>query len=145
MDVIVMFAKNLWAIPLFRMFVFAWLGIFLFFIILSIFTATVPDRRLYSAGPDNAKKASLRKIRDNYAAYPEKWLLYENEIFYVRDPENLSDEEQEAYDLARLRCVDGGWEARQVGTRVHVSRGEARSYLRFFHKLHKENRKLEEM
>jgi len=145
MDVIVMFVKNLWAVPLFRVFVLGWVAVFAFFVVLSLFTATVPDRRLYAAGPDEARKASLRAIRDSYAVNPEKWLLYEDEIFFVHDPGNLTPAEREAYDLARLRCVDGGREARQVGVRVRISRSETRRYLRFFYKLHKERRTPEEV
>ena len=140
MDSIVMILKNLMGFPLFRIALFAWFVYFLFIIILSVHTATVPDRRLYKAGNDGAKKASLSTIRNGYEANPDKWLLYEEEIFYVKNPEELTEEQREAYRMAQARCVNGGNEARRVGTRVRVSRSEARAYLRFFYGLHKERR-----
>ena len=142
MDSIVMILKILMASPIFRIAMVAWVGYFVFIVILSIQSATIPDRRLYKAGADGAKKASLSTIRSGYRSNPEKWLLYEEEIFYVKDPEKLSEDEREDYEMARARCVNGGSEARRIGTRVRVSRTEARAYLRFFYGLHKERAKL---
>lgn len=138
MDSLVMILKLLLASSLFRVFLIAWVAFFLFIVVLSIHTATVPDRRLYKAGADGAKRASLSAIRNSYRSNPEKWLLYEEEIFYVKDPDELDEEQQAAYKLAQARCVNGGSEARRVGMRVRVRRGEARAYLRFFYGLHKE-------
>lgn len=138
MDTVVMLLKNLMGYPAFRIFLVGWFAFFLFIIILSIHTATVPDRRLYKAGSDGAKKATLNAIKSSYKNNPEKWLLYEEEIFYVKNPDDLSEADRAAYELARARCVDGGREARQVGTRIRLRRSEVRSYLRFFYGLHKE-------
>ncbi len=142
MDSVVMIFKNLMGYPIFRIALLGWFGLFLFFIVLSIFTATVPDRRLYAAGSDGAKKARLSAIRSDYRSNPDKWLFYEEEIFYVSDPAALSGEELRNYELARARCVNGGLEARRVGTRVRLRRGEVKAYLRFFYGLHKERGRL---
>ena len=113
---------------------------FVFFCLLSIAFAIVPSRKLFKAGSDGAKKAPLSAIKESYEENPEKWLLYEEEIFYVKDPDELEGEDREAYERARVRCVDGGTEARQVGSRIRVGRTEAQAYLRFFYGLHKERK-----
>ena len=138
MDSIVMILKYMMGMPQFRIFIIAWIAFFAFMVVLSIRTATVPARQLYKAGADGAKKASLSAIRHSYRSNPEKWLLYEEEIFYVKNPDALTGEEREAYTMARARCINGGSEARKVGMRVRVRRSEAKAYLRFFYGLHKE-------
>ena len=65
---------------------------------------------------------------------------YEEEIFYVKNPDELSPEDRDAYEIAQARCVNGGLEARQVGTRVRLRRGEVKAYLRFFYGLHRERK-----
>ena len=138
MDSVIVVLNMVKGYPIFWILVLGWLAIFLFFIVLSIVTATVPDRRLYAAGNDGAKKAKLRAIKNSFRSSPEKWLLYEEEIFYVKNPDELSPEDRDAYEIAQARCVNGGLEARQVGTRVRLRRGEVKAYLRFFYGLHKE-------
>lgn len=138
MDAIVIGLKTISAFPLARTAMLVWCGLFVFVCILSFATATVPDRKLYSAGRDGARKAPLRAIRASYESDPEKWLLYEEEIFYVRDPEELTGEEREAYERARVRCVNGGEEAREIGSRIRLRRWEAKNYLKFFYGLHRE-------
>ncbi len=140
MDTIVIAFKAAMGIPLVRILFFAWCIFFLFICVLSIASATVPSRKLYKAGSDGAKKAPLSAIKKSYKESPEKWLLYEEEIFYVKDPDELEGEDLEAYERARVRCVDGGKDARQVGSRIRVRRGEAQAYLRFFYGLHKERK-----
>ena len=140
MDTIIIAFKAAMGIPLVRLLFIAWCALFLFFCVLSIALATVPSRRLYKAGKDNAKKAPLSAIKKSYQENPEKWLLYEEEIFYVKDPDDLTGDDLEAYERARVRCVDGGEEARQVGKRIRVGRTEAQAYLRFFYSLHKERK-----
>ena len=140
MDVIVIALKYLLGFPIVQILIFAWIGFFLFICILSITSSTVPAKRLYKAGSDGAKKAPLSAIKKSYEENPEKWLLYEEEIFYVKNPDELSGEDREAYERARVRCVNGGKEARQVGTRFRVGRTEAKAYLRFFYGLHKERK-----
>lgn len=140
MDTIVIVFKTAMGIPLVRILFIAWCVIFLFICMLSIATAQVTSRRLFKKGKDGAKKAPLDAIIENYKQHPEKWLLYEEEIFYVKDPEELTGEDLEAYERARVRCVDGGKDARQVGSRIRVKRSEAQAYLRFFYGLHKERK-----
>ncbi len=140
MDSIIIAFKTAMGIPLIRILFIAWCVLFVFICLLSIATARVPSRRLYKAGKDKAKKAPLDAIIENYKEHPEKWLLYEEEIFYVKDPEELTGEDLEAYERARARCVDGGKEARQVGSRIRVGRTETQAYLRFFYSLHKERK-----
>ena len=140
MDTIVIAFKAAMGIPLVRLLFIAWCVIFVFFCLLSIAFATVPSHRLYRAGADKAKKAPLSAIQESYKNNPEKWLLYEEEIFYVKNPDELEGEDREAYERARVRCVDGGKEARRVGTRFRVGRTEAQAYLRFFYSLHKERK-----
>ena len=138
MDTIVIAFKAAMGIPLVRLVFFAWCVLFIFICLLSIATATIPSKKLYKAGADGAKKAPLRSIKESYAQHPERWLLYEEEIFYVKNPEELTEKEREDYERALVRCADGGKEARRVGSRVCVSRTEAQAYLRFFYGLHKE-------
>ena len=140
MDSIIIAFKTGMAIPLVRILFIAWCVLFLFICMLSIAIARVPSRRLYKAGADGAKKAPLDAIKQSYKENPEKWLLYEEEIFYVTDPDGLTGEDLEAYERARVRCVDGGKEARQVGSRIRVGRTETQEYLRFFYSLHKERK-----
>ncbi len=140
MDVLVIALKYLLGIPLVRVLMFAWLVFFVFICIVSITTATVPSHKLYKAGSDGAKKAPLSAIKKSYEENPERWLLYEEEIYYVKNPDELSDEEQTAYERARVRCIDGGEEARKVGSRIRVGRTEAKAYLRFFYGLHRERK-----
>ena len=140
MDTIIIVLKAAMGIPIVRLALVAWCVLFVFICLLSISIATVPSRRLYKAGTDGAKKAPLSAIKDSYEEHPEKWLLYEEEIFYVKDPDSLEGEDREAYERARVRCVDGGAEARRVGNRIRVGRTEAQAYLRFFYSLHKERK-----
>ena len=140
MDTIVIAFKAAMGIPLVRILFFAWCIFFVFICVLSIASATVPSRKLYRAGSDGAKKAPLSAIKKSYKENPEKWLLYEEEIFYVKDPDELDGEDLEAYERARVRCVDGGADARRVGTRYRVGRTEAQAYLHFFYSLHKERK-----
>ena len=140
MDTIIIVLKAAMGIPIVRLALVAWCVLFVFICLLSISIATVPSRRLYKAGSDGAKKAPLSAIKDSYEEHPEKWLLYEEEIFYVKDPDSLEGEDREAYERARVRCVDGGAEARRVGSRIRVGRTEAQAYLRFFYSLHKERK-----
>ena len=140
MDTIIIAFKAAMGIPLVRILFIAWCVLFLFICMLSIAIARVPSRKLYKAGADGARKAPLSAIKKSFKESPEKWLLYEEEIFYVKDPDKLSEEEKEAYERARVRCVDGGKDAREVGSRVRVGRTEAQAYLRFFYGLHKERK-----
>ena len=140
MDTIVIVLKAAMGIPIVRLALLAWCVLFAFICLLSISIATVPSRRLYKAGTDGAKKAPLSAIKDSYEEHPEKWLLYEEEIFYVKDPDSLEGEDREAYERALVRCVDGGAEARRVGNRIRVGRTEAQAYLRFFYGLHRERK-----
>ena len=138
MDAIIIGLRTVLAFPLVRTALLAWLGLFIFVCLLSVTTATVPDRKLYRAGNDGARKAPLRAILSSYEEAPEKWLLYEEEIFYVRDPDALEGEQREAYERARVRCVNGGAEARAVGSRIRLRRTETNAYLKFFYGLHRE-------
>ena len=140
MDTIIIAFNAAMGIPLVRILFIAWCVIFLFFCMLSIAFATVPSRKLYKAGADGAKKAPLSAIQESYKKDPEKWLLYEEELFYVKNPDELEGEDREAYERARVRCVDGGKDARKVGSRIRVGRTEAQAYLRFFYGLHKERK-----
>ena len=140
MDSIIIAFKTAMGIPLVRVLFIAWCVLFLFVCMLSIAIARVPSRGLYKAGSDGAKKAPLSAIKESYKENPEKWLLYEEEIFYVKDPDELTGEDREAYERARVRCVDGGAEARKVGSRIRVGRTETQEYLRFFYRLHKERK-----
>lgn len=140
MDTIIIAFKAAMGIPAIRLLLLGWCVLFAFICLLSIASATVPSRRLYSAGSDGARKAPLDAIKDSYEEHPEKWLLYEEEIFYVTDPDSLEGEDREAYERALVRCVDGGAEARRVGNRIRVGRTEAQAYLRFFYSLHKERK-----
>lgn len=140
MDVIVIALKYLLGIPAVQVLVLAWGVFFVIICMLSITNASVPAKRLYKSGADGAKKAPLSAIKKSYEENPEKWLLYEEEIFYVKNPDELNGEDREAYERARVRCVNGGKEARQVGTRFRVGRTEAKAYLRFFYGLHKERK-----
>ena len=140
MDSIIIFLKMAMGIPLVRLGLLAWWVFFAFICLLSISISTVPSRKLYKAGSDGAKKAPLSAIKDSYEEHPEKWLLYEEEIFYVKDPDELEGEDREAYERALVRCVDGGADARRIGNRIRVGRTEAQAYLRFFYSLHKERK-----
>ena len=140
MDSIIIAFKTAMGIPLVRVLFIAWCVLFLFVCMLSIAIARVPSRGLYKAGSDGAKKAPLSAIKESYKENPEKWLLYEEEIFYVKNPDELTGEDREAYERARVRCVDGGAEARKVGSRIRVGRTETQEYLRFFYRLHKERK-----
>ena len=140
MDSIIIAFKTAMGIPLVRLLFLAWCVVFLFFCLLSIAFAVIPSRKLYKAGADKAKKAPLSAIKESFEKNPEKWLLYEEEIFYVKNPDELEGEDLEAYERARVRCVDGGKDARQVGSRIRVGRTEAQAYLRFFYSLHKERK-----
>ena len=141
MDTIIIALKAGMAFPLVRLALLAWLVLFVFICLLSIAISSVPSQKLYKAGSDGAKKAKLSSIKDSYEEHPERWLLYEEEIFYVKDPDSLEGEDREAYERALVRCIDGGAEARKVGTRIRVGRTEAQAYLRFFYSLHKERKK----
>lgn len=138
MDAILIGLRTVLAFPLVRTALLVWFGLFVFVCLLSVTTATVPDRKLYRAGNDGARKAPLRAILSSFDETPEKWLLYEEEIFYVRDPGALEGEQREAYERARVRCVNGGAEARAVGSRIRLRRTEAQAYLKFFYSLHRE-------
>ena len=141
MDSIIIILKALWGFTAFKIFLGAWVAFFLFIVVISFTTANAPDAKLYRAGHDGAQKASLNTVRKGYRSHPDRWLLYEEEIFFVKHPEELTGADREAYDAARVRCVNGGSEARQVGRRVRIRRTEAGAYLRFFYGLHKERMK----
>ena len=138
MDSIIIGLKTVLAFPLTRTAILVWFGLFVLICLFSVATATVPDRKLYSAGKDGARKAPLRAILESYETNPDKWLFYEEEIFYVRDPETLEGEKREAYERARVRCVNGGAEAREVGSRIRLRRTDTQAYLKFFYGLHRE-------
>ena len=140
MDSIIIAFKTGMGFPVVRLALIAWVVLFVFICLLSIAVSSAPSQRLYKAGSDGAKKAKLSTIKKSYKENPEKWLLYEEEIFYVKDPDSLEGEKLEAYERARVRCVSGGAEARKVGSRVRVGRSEAQAYLRFFYSLHKERK-----
>lgn len=142
MDAIIIGLKTVLAFPVVRMGILVWFGLFVFICLLSVTTATVADRKLYSAGSDGARKAPLRAILASYKDSPEKWLFYEEEVFYVRNPGELEGEKREAYERARVRCVNGGAEAREVGSRIRLRRTETQAYLKFFYGLHREKSKL---
>ena len=84
MDVIVIAVKYLLSFPAVQVLLIAWVAVFCFICVLSISSATVPAKRLYKAGSDGAKKAPLSAIKKSFEENPEKWLLYEEEIFYVK-------------------------------------------------------------
>ena len=98
MDSIIIAFKTAMGIPLVRVLFIAWCVLFLFVCMLSIAIARVPSRGLYKAGSDGAKKAPLSAIKESYKENPEKWLLYEEEIFYVKNPDELTGEDREAYE-----------------------------------------------
>ena len=138
MDAIIIGLKTLLAFPIARVALLVWCGLFVFVCLASVATSTVADRKLYTAGKDGARKAPLRAILDSYRENPEKWLFYEEEIFYVRDPDSLEGEALEAYERARVRCVNGGADARAVGSRIRLRRTDIKAYLNFFYGLHRE-------
>ncbi len=124
----------LWAIPFLQYVVIVVAAYTLFMIVLCIALERRPSKSLFRPKKKSSvERMSLGELKARVHDNPDRWLLYEDEIFYVADPESLEGEKREAYEEALARLVNGGKAARKVGRRVYLERRDARAYRKFLY------------
>ena len=140
MDDIKALATLVWGYPITRMILMLIVAYGIFMVILCILLEQKRPDGLYSA-PEHIRvnEMPLKQIIQGYEASPRNWLLYEEEIFYVKDPDSFTEEQKEYYRDALTRYESGGIPARKVGRRVLIDKREVKNYLRFFKRTLKEN------
>ena len=128
----------LWAIPFLRYVIVLVAGYTLFMIILCIVLERRPCKGLYRVKKNSgAERMSLGELKARVHDDPDRWLLYEDEIFYVDAPDSLTGEKREAYEAALARLENGGSAARAVGRRVYIERRDAKAYRKFLYSFYR--------
>ena len=133
MDIILIVLNFVARYPMLRMGVMLIGLAFLIGLWASVWSAYIPAKSLYRAPRGKqAAKTSLSRIRQQLGEGSGEWLFYEEELYYISDFDELSEQEREIYARALRRLDNGGKYAGQIGTRVYLpNRREARKYLHF--------------
>ena len=132
----------LWAIPFLRYVVILGAGYTVFMIVLCIALERRPSKGLYRAKKKSSvERMSLGELKARVHDDPDSWLLYEDEIFHVDNPEALRGEKREAYEAALARIQNGGNAARMIGRRVYIERRDAKAYRRFLYSFYQGRRR----
>jgi len=106
--------------------------LFIIIVFMIIRMTYAPGKALFKGGK-GSRVMEFEDFKESYLEDPDKWLLYEDEIWLLNKPvSEMNEEEKEIYDKAASRRCDGGDMIDGIAVPVIMyNRKDARQYVRF--------------